>query len=224
MQEKKSKIIVLIPCYREEEHIAAVVRDFIAAGMSVTVIDDGSPDHTAERAKEAGANVLVHPQNRGKGAAMTTGIEYARQQGCDAVVFADGDGQHLPAEVTRFVECFRKTNADLIIGTRMADTKTMPLIRLLTNRFMNRVLSRRIGQVLTGTQCGYRLLSKRAFSCQTDTEFSGFAADSEVILRAAKAGLKMAEVPVSTVYGTEKSKIHPVRDTILFFRLLHRFR
>lgn len=217
------RILVLIPCYREAEHIATVVQGLPSADADILVVDDGSPDQTAEIARNAGATVIVHPRNQGKGAAMVTGLSYAREHDYDAVVLMDGDGQHLPQEVPRFIDAFRQTGADVIVGSRMADTKTMPFIRLLTNRFMSWLLSRKIGQRISDTQCGFRLLSRAAIPCALETESVGFAADSELLLRAHRAGLTIAETAVSTVYGTEKSHIRPVRDTLLFFNLLRRF-
>ena len=136
----------------------------------------------------------------------------------------DGDGQHLPAELPRFAEAFARGDADVVLGSRMADHRGMPLVRYCTNRYMSWLLSRRLGQRATDTQCGYRLLSRKAIPVVLEGGASGFAADSEQLLLLARAGFRFREVPVSTVYGDERSKIHPVRDTLRFFAMLRKYR
>ena len=136
----------------------------------------------------------------------------------------DGDGQHLPAELPRFAEAFARGDADVVLGSRMSDHRGMPFVRYCTNRYMSWLLSRRLGQRATDTQCGYRLLSRRAIPVVLAGGASGFAADSEQLLLLARAGFRFREVPVSTVYGDERSKIHPVRDTLRFFAMLRKYR
>lgn len=219
------RVCVLIPCYREAAHIGPVVQGALRAGHDVVVVDDGSPDDTAEVAERAGARVLRHETNRGKGAAMVTGYEHVLRQGYDAVVVLDGDGQHDPAEIPRFVECLRSEGARVVVGSRMDDTRGMPWIRKLTNRTMSALLSWQMGQRVPDTQCGYRLWHRDALPLLLARRAStGFAAESESLLLAALHGHRIASVPISTIYGDEKSKIRPWRDTRLFVAMLLRFR
>ena len=127
-------------------------------------------------------------------------------------------------ELPRFAEAFAQGGADVVLGSRMSDHKGMPLVRYCTNRYMSWLLSRRLGQRATDTQCGYRLLSRKAIPVVLAGGASGFAADSEQLLLLARAGFRFREVPVSTVYGNERSKIHPVRDTLRFFAMLRKYR
>ena len=219
------KIAAVIPCYGESGHVGAVVRGAAAAGFPAIVVDDGSPDGTADEARKAGAaHVEVHEKNAGKGAAMATGLAKALELGFDAAVLMDGDGQHDPAELPRFAAAF-EAGADVVLGSRMADAgRKMPLVRYLTNRFMSAMLSRKMGMKATDTQCGYRLLSRKAAETVLKCRTQGFAADSEQLLLLARAGFRFAEVPVSTIYGDEKSKIRPVRDAIKFFAMLRKYR
>ena len=224
-QANAPRIVAVVPCFREEAHVGAVVRGVREAGFDCLVVDDGSPDGTAAAAREAGATeVLVHETNQGKGAAMATGLRRALELGYDAAVLLDGDGQHRPGELPRFAEAFAAGRGDVVLGTRMADHKGMPFVRYCANRHMSRLLSRRLGQTATDTQCGYRLLSRAAIPAVLEGTSAGFAADSEMLLRLARAGFRFAEVPVSTVYGDERSKIRPIRDTIRFFSMLRKFR
>ncbi|MCL1909791.1 MAG: glycosyltransferase family 2 protein [Kiritimatiellaeota bacterium] len=218
-------LLVLIPCYRESAHIGAVVREVAALGHSAVVIDDGSDDGTAAAARAAGAEVIVHERNQGKGAAIATGIRRAlADPDCAAVVLMDGDGQHLPAEITRFTEEFGRSGAVAIVGSRMADTRAMPLVRRLTNRFMSALLSWQMGRRVTDTQCGFRLLARPVFPLALECASGGFSAESEILCQLALRGHEIREVPVSTIYGDEKSKIRPVRDTVRFFKMFLHFR
>ena len=212
----------IVPAYREAGRIGEVVKGIRRHCERVIVIDDGSPDETAAEARAAGATVLVHEHNRGKGAALQTGFAFAREQGLDFVVTLDADGQHDPSQIPDFITAHRAGGAPVIVGNRMSDPRTMPLVRRLTNRFMSGLLSRRMGQRVHDTQNGYRLYATDVLE-HVRAESSGFAAESEVLLNLAAAGVRIGEVPVTIIYGDEKSKIRPVRDTIRFFRMLKRF-
>ncbi len=220
--DRQDRIVVLIPCYQEAASIGRLVGEVVAQGFEALVVDDGSTDSTAEVARSSGATVLRQERNQGKGSAIKIGLRHAHGQGYAAAILMDGDGQHLPAELSRFAEAFRTTGADCIVGTRMAHPDGMPFVRRLTNRLMSGVLSRIIGQRLSDTQCGYRLIARDAMPDAIDCDSSGFAADSEIILQLADRGFVLSEVPVSSVYGSERSKIRPVRDTWRFVRMLSR--
>ncbi len=216
--------MVLIPCYQEENHIGSVVKSAIALGYDILVVDDGSKDETSAIARAAGARVLRHDVNRGKGYSVDVGLQHALDLGYDAVVMIDGDGQHLPTEISRFIDAFALTQADLIIGTRMSNTKDMPFIRRQTNRFMSWLLSRQIGHRVSDTQCGFRLISKKAIPVALHCTSGGFSAESEILLQLGITGYSITEIPVSTIYGDEKSHIRPVRDTLKFVKMLRHFR
>ena len=227
MEDKtlQRKIMILIPCYREESAIRNVASQAIQTGLGdVVIVDDGSPDKTADEARAAGAHVIVHEVNKGKGAAMITGFTYALENNYEAVITLDGDGQHPPAEIINFVNAWNETNADMIVGTRMANTEGMPFIRLATNKFMSWLLSKSLGQRVSDTQNGFRLYTAKVLPICIDCSSGGFSAESEHLLQISLHGFKIAEAPTSTIYGEEKSKIRPVRDTIRFFKMLSHFR
>jgi len=136
----------------------------------------------------------------------------------------DGDGQHLPEEIARFAEEFGRGGADCVMGTRMGDTRGMPWLRRLTNRFMSGLLSWQMGARVTDTQCGFRLLSRAVFPLALECASGGFSAESEMLCQFALRGHVIREVPVSTIYGDEVSKIRPVRDTLRFAGMFMRFR
>ncbi len=213
----------IIPAYCEAERIGPVVAAARRQCDAVFVVDDGSPDDTSVCAERAGARVIRHEVNQGKGAALGTGFDVARAENFDAALTLDADGQHDPDDIPAFLDVFQKTGAQVIVGSRMSDLNHMPAIRKWTNWFMSWLLSRQMGQWVPDTQCGFRFFARKAFP-DARVGASGFAAESEVLLRLADAGFTIASAPIKTIYGSEKSKIHPVRDTIRFFSMLRRYR
>lgn len=219
----RANVAALIPAYREEEFICDVAKRALAQLDCVLVVNDGSPDATAARAKESGAEVISHEVNRGKGAAIKTGLKTLTDRGFEFVQILDGDGQHLPEEIPRFLEEANRSQSHIILGNRMSDVKTMPFVRKMTNRFMSWQISSVAGQPIPDSQCGFRMIHREVaplLFCETNA----FDYETEMLLIASQAGHKISAVPVSTIYGDERSKIRPVRDTIRFFRLMNRYR
>jgi glycosyltransferase involved in cell wall biosynthesis len=221
--QDRPSIAAVIPAYREEKHIGDVVRRTRQQLDDVLAVDDGSDDQTAARAREAGAEVIVHPQNRGKGESIKTGLRHWLDRQFDYVVILDADGQHLPEEIDRFVNAASTLNAQLFIGTRMNDLSGMPLLRRIVNRYMSKRISRVCGQKIPDTQCGFRMLHR-----QLVPDVLGgadrFDYETEMLIFASRKGYRIESVPISTVYCDEVSSIHPIRDTIRFFKLMRRYR
>ena len=225
MSKAPPKTCILIPAYREEQRIAAVVREVRDYCPDVIVIDDGSPDDTAKVAAEAGATVLEHVHNQGKGAALQTGFDHARANGYDLAITLDADGQHAPSDIPAFLAAYARTHSPVLVGNRMGNVAAMPRLRRFVNRFMSDLLSRVMGQHVPDSQCGYRLYHRSAFpEGPYDAHSQRFAAESEILLRLALAGRKIGAVTIQTIYGDEKSKINPFTDTLRFFRMLRRFK
>ena len=218
------EVCVIIPGYNEAKNIPRVITAVKALGYGVLTVDDGSSDDMASVACGAGSQVLSYTPNQGKGTAIRRGIEWFLGQSLyRAVIFMDSDGQHDPADLQNFLRALDKSDADLVIGDRMADPQGMPLIRRLTNRFMSTILSAACGQRVPDTQCGYRAAKREALS-RIRLETSRFEIESEMILEAARTGSKIASIPVRSVYEGGKSNIHPARDTVRFFNFLLRYR
>jgi glycosyltransferase involved in cell wall biosynthesis len=218
------KIAAVIPAYNEEKHIGDVVRRTRQMLDNVLVVDDGSGDKTAERARDAGADVIVHEQNRGKGETIKTGLRHWLDRHFDFVIILDADGQHRPEEIDRFIAA--AVSADepkLILGNRMNDISSMPLVRRIVNRWMSGRISALCGQGIPDTQCGFRMLHRELIP-----ELLGGAArfdyETEMLIVASRKGFRVDSVPISTVYSDEVSSIHPVRDTLRFFKLMRRYR
>lgn len=214
---------VLIPAYLEEKRIRSVVKKVLQYIQPVIVIDDGSPDKTSVEASSAGAIVIKHEKNFGKGTALNTGFAYAMKNNFDYVITMDADGQHDPGDIPRFIEEFRRTGVAALVGSRMADLRRMPLARKLTNIVMSWYLSRQMGQHVPDTQSGFRLYSAQTLPFLA-TESRKYAAESETLLRLALNKIKIGSVPITVIYADEKSKINPIKDTIRFLAMTRRFR
>ena len=221
----RSNTAALIPCYFEEKHVQDIARRTRAQLDQVLVVDDGSTDATEAEARASGAEVIRHSTNQGKGAAIKTGLrELSGRASVEYVLVLDGDGQHLPEEIPAFVEAANATHAAMLVGNRMSDTRTMPFVRRMTNRFMSAQISAVCGQPIPDTQCGFRMFHRDLAAALCETRSSKYDFETEMLVIAARRGGSIAAVPVSTVYGDEVSKIHPLRDTIRFFQLMHRLK
>jgi len=219
----RSNVAALIPAYFEEAQIQAVARRTLAQLDHVLVLDDGSTDATSEEAKKAGAEVIRHEKNQGKGAAIKTGLRELTARGFQYVLMLDGDGQHLPEEIPGFLEEANRSGAPFVVGTRMSDTAKMPWVRRMTNRAMSAQISSLCGQPVPDSQCGFRMMDREVIP-YLFCESNNYDYETEMLLIASRKGFKIASVPVSTIYGDERSKIHPVRDTIRFLKLIARYR
>jgi glycosyltransferase involved in cell wall biosynthesis len=221
-----SKVAALIPAYREAAHIGEVVQRVCEQLGTVLVIDDGSPDATADCARQAGAEVIIHPENSGKGAAIKTGLRALLEREFDYVLILDADGQHLPGEIGRFLSAAASDSGDLCgiwVGNRMHETDGMPRVRLYTNRFMSWMISRLCRQSIPDSQCGFRMIHREVIP-HLFCESNSYDYESEMLLIASQNGYRIGNVPVTTVYADETSKIKPIRDGLRFWKLLNRYR
>ncbi len=210
--------IAIIPAFREEGRVGKVVAAVRGYLADVLVVDDGSPDGTGAEAAGAGASVVRLEPNRGKGAALLAGLAEARRRGFDAAVTLDADGQHDASAIPAMLEALAR-GADVVIGTRMKNVRGMPPQRIFSNTFTSAVISALAGRLVRDSQTGYRALRLAAVENQPLTR-RGFDLESEMLIRAARAGAKIAHVSVPTIYGDEKSKINVLADTYRFFRVV----
>jgi glycosyltransferase involved in cell wall biosynthesis len=221
-ETSRATVAAIIPAYFEEKHIADVVRRTLRQLDHTLVVDDGSTDATAANARAAGAEVVVHPQNRGKGESIKTGLRHWHERGFEYVVILDGDGQHLPEEINRFIAAASSHGAKLLLGTRMNDVSRMPFLRRVVNRYMSHKISRVCGQQIPDTQCGFRMVHRELIPDLLGGT-GRFDYETEMLIVASRKGCRIESVPISTVYSDEVSSIHPVRDTLRFFKLIRRY-
>lgn len=211
------KILALIPAYNEATRLAPVVTGALVH-LPVLVVDDGSSDDTAAVAETAGAELLRQTPNQGKGAALRAGFRQAQEQGFDAVLTLDADGQHDPAEMPKFLEAYHLSQADLIIGARQFDQ--MPPSRRLANSLGRRAFSWALGQDVPDNQSGYRLISRRLLAKLLSSQEQGFEFEVEMIVICVQHGFKLDWVPIRTIYAGEGSHINPRQHVVNFGRVV----
>ncbi len=212
---------VLIPAYNEAAHIgqvAAAARQY----LPVLVVDDGSSDDTAARAEMAGAEIIRQVPNQGKGAALRAGFQRCIQQGMEAVITLDADGQHDPTEIPLFIQAFHENRSGLIIGQR--NFSNMPFTRRLANTLGGRIISLALGQPIPDNQSGYRLISTRLAEMLLASQESGFEFEVEMLGLCLKHNLGLGWVPIRTIYADEKSHIRPLHHVLHYFRIVRHAR
>lgn len=214
---------VLICAYNEEKHIERVVRLSKKQGpCEVVVVDDGSKDRTAERAEKAGARVVRNDGNLGKGESLRRGFEFVRGFNCSAVIVLDGDGQHNPREIPRFLDAYERTRIPVLVGNRMANTRGMPIVRRETNRLMAWVLNRLVKIYVPDPPCGYRLYRSDVLPFILSEEIR-FAFEFDVLIHAAVRRIRVDSVRISTIYNSgSRSHVSPLLDAWLLFRVVWR--
>jgi glycosyltransferase involved in cell wall biosynthesis len=196
------RLLVTLPALDEERTVAEVVRGVPrqipgVGHVEVVVVDDGSRDRTAERAREAGAEVIRHERPRGVGAAFHSGLALGIERGADLIVSIDADGQFDPADIPRLVEPVVAGRADFASASRFLDPSLapeMPAIKRWGNRMMSRLISRLAGQRFHDVSCGMRCYSRVA-ALQLHL-LGRFTYTQEVFLNLAFKQLRIAEVPI----------------------------
>ena len=203
-----TKTYILIPAFNEEKVIGEVIREIKNAGYeNIIVIDDGSGDNTQiEAKKETGVVALRHSINRGKGAAVKTGIEAAKLLGAETVITMDGDGQHNPDDIQQMLALIEQGN-DVVLGTRLKNPKGMPGYKILANHVGNFCTWAIYGLWVTDSQSGFRAYSRKAME-RIDTKTDRYEYDSEIIREIYRNKLKFAEIPIEVRY-TEYSMNKP---------------
>ncbi len=217
------KVCVLIPCYNEESKIALVVKGCLKYVKDVLVVNDGSTDDTKIVAITSGAFVINHDVNKGKGESLKTGFKYIEEKSqWDAVIILDGDGQHDCNEIPDFIKAAEYSDATIVVGDRIGKEKpkNMPFIRWLTNKVTSYITSKVIGQYVSDTQCGYKLIKTNILK-NLELRTSRYDVESEILIQASRKGAKIVSVPVKSIYSDEVSYIHPGKDTMRFIKLIY---
>jgi len=195
------KIFVIIPAYNEEKNIVKVLKSVKPLVNRVIVVDDGSSDKTAQLAEQQGVTVLRHLINRGQGAALQTGNQYALKKGGEIIVHFDADGQFLAEEIKDIVQPLEQGEADVVFGSRFLEKKSeIPWFKekiiLPIGKIVNKLM---IGVSLTDPQSGFRALSRRAVQ-NFNIENDGMAHCSEILYKVFKNNFKIKEVPITVIY------------------------
>ena len=215
------RVAVVVPAFREEARISGVVQAARRHVDIVVVVDDCSPDQTSARAAEAGAIVLRHEVNRGKGAGLKTAFAKLAELGFTHGITMDGDGQHDAEELPAFLAALREPGVSMVLGNRFSNPKGMPLVRRVVNASMSWLISRLCRCPIPDSQCGYRAVAV-ANPAVLAAKSDHYDYETEVLVLTARARGVIRSIPVRTIYRGETSKIRPIRDTWRFFKLLRR--
>jgi glycosyltransferase involved in cell wall biosynthesis len=219
----------VIPCFNEARTIGALVsrlrrclevwaaRQHRPTPVWIVVVDDGSTDGTALKAENAGAIVLRHDRNRGKGAALQTGLSHLHNLVCEWAVTLDGDGQHDPDDLPTLLQCAEQSGARLIVGNRMDNADSMPWLRRFVNRWMSHQLSQYAGRPLPDTQSGFRLIHLQTWADLPLTA-QRFEIESEMLMTFLAANHAVEFVPVRVIPAARKSRIRPITDSLRWLR------
>ncbi|MBQ2353549.1 MAG: glycosyltransferase family 2 protein [Methanobrevibacter sp.] len=198
------KSIVIIPALNEEVAISAIVKRSLRYADDVLVIDDGSTDNTLRIAKDAGARVIKHYNNLGKGVSLKDA--FGEVSGYDIVVTIDGDGQHNPDEIPKLMAPIREGRADLVNGSRYLDgfDDETPAYRRVGQRVLDIATNITSGTHVTDSQSGFRAFNGKTIDCYRFRD-TGFGIESEMLADAAENNLKILEVPITVRYDVENS-------------------
>ncbi|MBI5680350.1 MAG: glycosyltransferase family 2 protein [Methanobacterium sp.] len=218
------RIITIIPAYNEEKAILGVIKKSLEYS-DVLVVDDGSKDDTYNLAKKTGAQVIKHDKNRGKGAAIKTGLKKALKKNYEAYILLDGDGQHDPDNIPSFISSIN--GFGLVIGSRFIEgtPKNMPLSRRLSNRITTSLIKYVTDFEITDSQSGFRAISADAAEYFINIKHDDYAYESEMLYVASKSKIKVKEVGIDSIYQLEKShitKIHVFKYVFFIIKLLIR--
>ena len=215
-----AKVAIVIPAYQA----ARTVADVVAGARTVApvyLVDDGSTDRTGDVGRGKGATVLTHATNRGKGAALATGIEAALAAGAEMIVTLDADGQHPPAEIPRLLAPILAGQADLVLGARER-TGAMPVGRRITNWISARLATRIAGQGVRDAQTGFRAFT-RALAERVRPRGDRYDYETAFLLAACADGFRVACVAVPTIYAGAASHFRPWADTWRVVRVFARY-
>jgi glycosyltransferase involved in cell wall biosynthesis len=214
------RIAVVIPAYNAGRTITELiqrVREFVDR-KDVVVIDDGSQDETSPLALLAGATLLMHDGNKGKGEALKTGFGFVLAHDYSAVITMDADLQHAPDSIPDFIRRAQSFSG-ILIGTRERNLRIMPFARWLTNQLTSVIVSILSGVTVRDSQSGYRLIPIEVLR-EVQLKSSKYDLESEILIKAARKGFGIEEVSISTIYRDGKSFINPLVDTGRFIRLM----
>jgi hypothetical protein len=205
------RAVIVIPVLDEAGSIGDVVAQ-ARRHAPVIVVDDGSRDDSASLARAAGATVVAHPRRAGKGAALASGIEAAREGRADIVVTLDGDGQHAPADVPSLLDASRRAPGTIVIGSRAHAMQTMPRERAHALRMAGFFVSWATGATTLDTQSGFRVYPLASYDALRPRR-GGFVWETEILVRAAVRGVEVIEVPVRVIpRATRRSRFRPLGD------------
>lgn len=224
MSNASWRCATVIPAYDEAATVTDIARRVCSYSDLTIVVDDGSSDGTGERLTELPVAALRNTVNRGKGASLIRGCEYALAHGADAVITLDADGQHRPEDIPRLQAAARAAPGYIVIAARTRQRANAPLMRRFANGFADFWISWAAGYAIKDTQSGFRLYPADVLQALRPrlSAYAGFVFESEILIEAARIGRYSIAVDVDTIYAADARRSHyrPVRDTLRIVRMV----
>ncbi|MDD5765676.1 MAG: glycosyltransferase family 2 protein [Candidatus Marinimicrobia bacterium] len=217
-----NKYCIIVPTYQSSETLLPLIYRIrnVTPEIPLIIVDDGSTDDSEKVFNQINDVTIVrHPVNRGKGAAIKSGINKAKQMKCTCGIFIDSDLQHAPEKIPEFIASKEYQNVRMILGRRSFTLWNMPFHRFLSNTVTSFIISFRTMRRVHDSQCGFRLIdldSIQTYLCADD----GFQFESEFLIRALTSGVSFVEIEIPTIYNNSHSSIRNIRDTGRFILLI----
>ncbi len=219
-----SDFYLIIPAFNLESYLEELLDkvSYNFTPSNIIVVDDGSTDKTASIARSHGVNLIVHPANYGKGAALKSGFKFFLETDGKWVMTIDGDMQHSPDSIPEFIKATETGKHDVIIGTRLSKLDDMPFDRRFSNLTTSKVLSLITRNNIHDSQCGFRLISRTMVEGLTELPGNRFEFETECILEWTMRDAQFGWINVPTHYHGSSSSINRVHDTLLFCKVTTR--
>jgi len=215
---KKNKICAVVPFYNEQTTLSKLLLSVSNYVDCIIAVDDGSTDkYTIPEEVFEKVSLIQHPKNLGKGAAIRSGFKKSVELKTGTTIIIDADGQHDPKFIPYFIE--KISEFDIVVGNRLFDMKFMPIHRRASNLLTSKLLSIKTGIKILDSQCGFRAYRTNILNTLLP-DFTGFEAESEILIKAAKAKFSIGYVDVPTIYGNDDSKMNSVAATLGFIKVL----
>ena len=213
-------VCAVVPFYNEKETLSILLTETLKYVDFVIAVNDGSTDdsYMSER-NISNVKIVDLQKNFGKGKALSVAFEEAVKDGFELIVTLDADLQHDPKFIPDFLKALK--NYDIVIGNRLKNLKDMPLQRRISNKLTSYLLTKKTGQKIHDSQCGFRAFRSEVL-IKIKTNYTGYEAESEILIKAARNGFKIGFIDIPTIYGTEKSKMKPGETIIGFLKVLMR--
>ncbi len=213
----------LIPAYNEEATIATVLERALPLLQELVVVDDGSGDETAAIAKRAGARVIHHEINEGKGVAVRTGLAHVLQGEFTHILFMDADLQHNPSDIPLLIDKAQGGFGDFVVAERSFDKERMPKSRYYANTIGSEVMSRLTGTPIRDSQSGFRLIRSDLLRPLNLTA-RRYEIEAEILVKLVRRGARVEQVRVESTYNGVRSKMRPIRDVFRICMLTMHYR
>lgn len=216
--KRNNKVCAVVPFYNEEKHLRNVIISTLKFVDQVIVVNDGSTDNSVLTLNGlTDITLLSIEKNTGKGYTLQQGFNELLKKDYDLIVTIDGDGQHKPEYIPVMLK--KLESFDIVIGNRLNDVRSMPILRRLSNRFTSLLLSRKLGIDISDSQCGFRVYKKKVIE-QVKTDMNGFEAESEILVKAARKKFSIGFVDIPTIYADENSKMKSYQAIKGFIKVL----